>query len=102
MRALQEANEKAKVDQLRPYDGCLVGFVGDQIEVWGYVELRTTFADENATRVIAINYIVVNVCSTYNLLLGLASLNRLRVVASTTHMRMRFPSDEGEVITIKV
>ena len=32
-------------DQLRPYDGCLYGFVGDQVEVRGHVELRTTFSD---------------------------------------------------------
>jgi len=30
-------------DQLRPYDGCLFGFAGDQVEVRGDVELRTTF-----------------------------------------------------------
>jgi len=68
----------------------------------GYVELRTTFADENAARTIAFRYIVVNVSPAYKLLLGRASLNKLREVASTTHMKMRLPSDEGEVITIKV
>jgi len=30
-------------DQLRPYDDCLFGFAGDQVEVRGHVELRTTF-----------------------------------------------------------
>jgi len=37
-------------DQLRSYDGCLISFAGDQVEVHGYVELRTTFSDESATR----------------------------------------------------
>jgi len=32
-------------DQLRPYGGCLYGFAGDQVEVRGYIELRTTFTD---------------------------------------------------------
>ena len=89
MRALQEANEEAKVDQLRPYDGYLVGFVGDQVEVRGYVELKTTFTDKNATKAIIIRYIVV-------------ILNRLGAIASTTRMRMRLPLEEGGVITIKV
>ena len=79
----------------------MVGFVGDQVEIRGYVELRTTFADENVARTIVIRYIVVNVSFAYNLLLGQASLNMLRVVASTAHMRIRLPSDEGGVITIK-
>jgi len=30
-------------DQLRPYGGCLYGFAGNQVEVRGYIELRTTF-----------------------------------------------------------
>ena len=38
-------NLKISPDQLMPYDGCLVGFAGDLVEVRGYVELRTTFSD---------------------------------------------------------
>jgi len=95
-------NLQLSPDHLRPYDGCLIGFTGDQIEIRGYVELRMAFANENATRTIAIRYIFVFISSAYNLLLGRASLNRLRVVALTTHMRMRLPSDEEGVITIKV
>jgi len=88
-------------DQLRPYDGCVVGFAGDQVEVRGYVELRTTFFDEIAARMITIRYIVVNASSTYNLLLGRPSMNRLGAVASTVHIKMKLPSSKGGVITIK-
>jgi len=88
-------------DQLRSYDGCLVSFMRDQVEVLGYDELRTTFSNGIATRTIPIRYIVVNVSSAYNLLLGRPSLNRLGVMASTTHMKMKLPSSEGGVITIK-
>ena len=31
--------------QLRPYGGCLYGFASDQVEVRGYIELRTTIID---------------------------------------------------------
>jgi len=41
----------------------LVGFTGDQVEVRGYVELRTTFSDDIAARTIIIRYIIVNVSS---------------------------------------
>jgi len=37
-------------DQLRPYRGCLYGFAGDQVEVRGYIELRTTFTDGLASQ----------------------------------------------------
>ena len=89
------------LDQLRPYGGCLYGFAGDQVEVRGYIELRTTFTDEAASRTEKIKYLVVNAPSAYNILLGRPTLNRIGVVPSTRHMKVKLPSMEGVVITIK-
>jgi len=88
-------------DLLRPYIGCLYGFVGDQVEVRGYLELRTTFTDGTASRTESIRYLVVNTNSTYNILLGRLALNRLRAVASTRHMKLKLPDLSGGVIVIK-
>ena len=63
-------NLRISPDQLRPYDGCLAGFVDDQVEVQGYVKLRTTFSNKSAARMIIVKYIVVNASSAHNLLLG--------------------------------
>ena len=52
-------------------------------------------------RTITIRYIVVNASSAYELLLGRPSLNKLSAVASTTHMKIKLPSLEGGLITIK-
>jgi len=79
----------------------LVGFAGDQVEVRGYVKLRTTFSEESVARTIAIRYVVVKFSSAYNLLLGRPSLNRLGAVASIAYMKMKLSSPEGRVITIK-
>jgi len=68
-------------DQLRPYTGCLYSFAGDQVEVRGHLELRTTFTNGVASRTENIRYLVVNAPSTYNILLGRPALNRLRAVA---------------------
>jgi len=83
-------------NQLRPYIGCLYGFAGDQVEVRGHLELRTTFTDDVASRIENIRYLVVNAPSAYNILLGRPTVNRLRAVASTRHMKMKLP-DLGEV-----
>jgi len=88
-------------DQLRPYDGCLYGFAGDQVEVRGYVELRTTFIGDTSSRTDNIKYLVVNAPSAYNILLGRPAINRLGAVASSRHMKMKFPSPEGGVIVLK-
>ncbi len=64
-------------DQLRPYTGCLYDFVGDQVEVRGHIELRTTFTDGTASRTANIRYLIVNAPSTYNILLERPALNRI-------------------------
>jgi len=87
-------------DQLRPYTGCLYGFAGDQVEVRGHLELRTTFTDGIASHTENIRYFVVNAPSAYNILLGRPTLNKLRAVASTRHMKMKLPDLGGKVITI--
>jgi len=88
-------------DLLRPYTGCLYGFTGDQVEVRGYLEVRTTFTDGTTSRTESIRYLVVNANSSYNILLGRPMLNRLRVVASTRHMKMKLTDLSGKVIVIK-
>ncbi|XP_068487041.1 uncharacterized protein [Phaseolus vulgaris] len=88
-------------DQLKPYTGCLYCFAGDEVEVRGHIELRTTFTDDTSSRTPSIRYLVVNAPSAYNILLGRPTLNRLGAVPSTRHMKMKFPSLEGAMITIK-
>ncbi|XP_068504074.1 uncharacterized protein [Phaseolus vulgaris] len=88
-------------DLLRPYTGCMYGFAGDQVEVRGHLELRTTFTDGIVSCTENIRYLVVNAPSAYNILLGRPTLNRLRAVSTTRHMKMKLPDLGGKVITIK-
>ena len=86
---------------LRPYIGYLYGFVGDQVEVRGNLELKTSFTDGVASRTENIRYLVFNATSAYNLLLDRPTLNRLGAVPSTRHMKMKLLDLRGKVITIK-
>ena len=88
------------LDQLRPYTGCLYGFPGNQVKVRGHIELRTTFTDGTASRTANIRYLVVNALSSYNILLGRPTLNRIGAIVSTRHMKMKLPFLEGTVVTI--
>ena len=88
-------------DLLRPYTGCLYGFAGDQVEVRGYLELRTTFTDGTTSRTESIRYLVVNSNSAYNILLVRPTLNRLRGVSSTRLMKLKLPDLSGRLIVIK-
>ncbi|XP_068497851.1 uncharacterized protein [Phaseolus vulgaris] len=77
------------------YTGCLYGIADNQVEVRGYLELRTTFTDGAASRTESIRYLVVNANSAYNILLGRPTLNRLRAVSSTRHMKMKLSDLSG-------
>jgi len=78
-----------------------IRFTGDQVKVRGYLELRTTFTNGTASRIESIRYLVVNANSAYSILLGRPTLNRLRAVASTRHMKMKLSDLSGKVIIIK-
>jgi len=54
-----------------------------------------------ASRTEKIKYLVVNAPSAYNILLGRPTLNRIGVVPSTRHMKVKLPSMEEVVITIR-
>ena len=70
------------------------------MEVRGHIELRTTFTDGTTSHTTKIRYLDVNAPSAYNILLGRPTLNRIGEVASMRHMKMKFPSLEGAVITM--
>ena len=63
--------------------------------------MRTTFTGDTTSRTTNIRYLVVNAPSAYNILLGRPALNRIGVVASSRHMKMKLSSLEGEVIIMK-
>ena len=88
-------------DLLSPYTGCLYGFGDNQVEVRGYLELRTMFTDGEASRTESIRYLVVNANSAYNILLGRPALNCLNAVSSTRHMKMKLSDLNGQVIVIR-
>jgi len=71
------------------------------VEVRWHLEPRTTFTDGVASHTENIRYLIVNAPLAYNILLGRPTLNRLREVASTRHMKMKLPDLGGTVITIR-
>jgi len=78
----------------------LYGFAKNKVEANGYIELSTMFTDSLSSRTTQIRYLVANAPLAYNILLGRPTLNRLKEVPSTRHMKMKLPSLKGVVITI--
>ncbi|XP_057747722.1 uncharacterized protein LOC130966920 [Arachis stenosperma] len=86
--------------ELRAYPNSLFGLRNTPIQPLGYISLHTTFGKGTRSRILNIDYIVVNVSSAYNALIGRTTLNHLAVVVSTLHLCMKFPTPEG-IATIK-
>jgi len=80
----------------------LVGFSGHPIHVHDYQETRTTFGEGDRAKTINIRYIVVNVPSSYNVLLGILMINKLGDLMSSVHIKVKYHSNDGLVRVIKV
>nr|KYP60601.1 hypothetical protein KK1_023008 [Cajanus cajan] len=86
--------------ELTPYDEPLVFFSGERVDTRGTIDLYTYFGDEQVGRRIKGQYVVVHANTSYNMLLGRPSLNKLRAIVSTPHLAMKFPSETCMVITL--
>ena len=83
------------MEDLKDHYGNLIGFTGDQIPAIGKIDLRLTVGDHPRVNSNTVEFIVVQAPSAYNVLLGRPSLNKMRAVISTVHLRMKFPTPHG-------
>jgi len=83
-----------------PHDEPIYGFFGEQVSTCGYIDLHTVFRDGTQTKTIPIRFLIVDVPTSYNVLLGRPSLNTLSAVVSTPHLAMKFPSPSGDILTV--
>ncbi|GAU46524.1 hypothetical protein TSUD_402540 [Trifolium subterraneum] len=96
-KAMQLAGE-----QLQPYNGTLVGFGGEQVEVMGHVTLVTTFGEKENAKTIKVRYLVVKTTFTsYNIIIGRPAFNTLGAVLSTLYLLMKYPLDDGKIGTVR-
>lgn len=88
-------------EQIKLFNGSLVGFSGEQVEVRGYVELKTTIGEGRNAKTLRVRYMLVKARSSYNIILGRSSLNKLGAVVSTLHLTMRYPLEGVESVSLK-
>lgn len=83
---------KITKENLQPIGAPLIGFTGDKIFPLGLVTLPITAGLEEQQVTKEVTFLVVNCPSAYNAILGRPSLNQMRVVTSTYHLMMKFPT----------
>ena len=84
--------QQMKLDKKRimPFTLPLVSFTGDRIIPRGIVTLTVIVGTYPTQVTKEINFLIVDCLSTYNIILGRPALNRLKVVKSTYHLKVKF------------
>nr|XP_023906146.1 uncharacterized protein LOC112017923 [Quercus suber] len=80
---------------IRPFTSHLVSFIGDRIVPRGIVTLTVIVGTYPAQVNKEIDFLIVDCPSTCNIILGRPALNKLRVVTSTYHLKVKFPTAHG-------
>ncbi|KAL0456344.1 UNVERIFIED_CONTAM: hypothetical protein Slati_0973600 [Sesamum latifolium] len=81
--------------QLRRVNTPLTGFSGEMIEPLGEVTLPLFLGSYPKRSTKMVKFLVVKAPSAYNIILGRPSLNIFRAIASTYHMKLKFPTSDG-------
>ncbi|KAK3005490.1 hypothetical protein RJ639_017357, partial [Escallonia herrerae] len=82
-------------ERVKPISSPLYGFTGASAPVEGIIPLTIIAGTAPLQSVQTIDFLVVKVRSSYNRSLGRTGLNKLRAVASTYHLAMKFPTPQG-------
>ncbi|KAK3035677.1 hypothetical protein RJ639_032549 [Escallonia herrerae] len=82
-------------DRLRKIDTPLYNFSNHPVVCEGIIALPVTVGAPLNQVKLMLDFVVLRVPSAYNAILGRTTLNRLRAVVSTYHMKMKFPTENG-------
>jgi len=88
--------------EMMSHDDHVFGFSVERVSTKGYIEIYITFGEWKSSKTIKIRYLVINANTSYNILLGRPSINRMRVMVSTPHLAMKFPSLSEDILTVHV
>ncbi|XP_023889848.1 uncharacterized protein LOC112001909 [Quercus suber] len=81
--------------RLRSFNSPLVSSSGDKIYLRGIVTLSVTTGTYPTQVTIQADFLVVNCPSSYNVILGRPTLNKLKAVTSTYCLKVKFPTPNG-------
>ena len=82
-------------ERLIPTNAPLVGFGGSRVFPLGAVTLSVIVGDYPQQIIKDVTFLVVDCSSIYNTILGRPTLNSWKVVTSTYHLMIKFPTDYG-------
>ena len=82
-------------ERLEPVSTHLQGFSGEKVLPLDLIQLVLTLGDPPCQATTIARFLVVDVPSAYNMLLGRPSLNSIKAIPSAYHMMIKFPTVSG-------
>ena len=82
-------------ERLQPIRSPLIGFLGEKVYPLGSITLPVIVGIAPRSSMVMVNFLVIDCPSAYNIILGRPALNTLRVVPSTYHLILCFPTSNG-------
>ena len=82
-------------ERLEPVITHLRGFSGEKVLPLGLIQLVLTLGDPPCQETTIARFLIVDVLSAYNMLLGIPSLNAIKAIPSAYHMMIKFPTVSG-------
>lgn len=85
--------------EVHPTETDVIGFSGDVLRSVGEVTLPVSLGDRPVIATGSVKFLIMDVESPFNMILGRPSLNMFQVVVSTYHAKIKFPVNKlvGEV-----
>ena len=84
-----------KDSQLTPSDFPIYGFNGVESKVEGTIQLPMTMGREPREVTQMLTFLVIKASSTYNAILGRTGLHAFKAIASSYHLKIKFPTRNG-------
>ena len=81
--------------QLTPSDMPIYGFNGVESKIEGTIRLPVTTGLEPREAMQMLNFVVIKASTTYNAILGRTGLHAFKAIASTYHLKIKFPTRNG-------
>ncbi|XP_065015421.1 uncharacterized protein LOC135642865 [Musa acuminata AAA Group] len=82
-------------DALEPMCSVLTGFTRDSISLLGAITLPLTLGVPLRSKTVIVTFLVVDLPTAYNVILGRPTLNKIRAVISTYYQIVKFPTHAG-------
>ena len=73
----------------------LTGFTGNTVYPMGYVTVPVLFGQAPKVIATSIEFLVIDIPSVYNAIIGRRTLHRIRGVPSSYHLKLKFPTEHG-------